>query len=418
MKQSPIRAVSTCLALSAILFCVSCVYTPTDSFYYDELFNKELVFCKNFLTRFFLIRVSLPPDDSLFTSVDSLFKSVDEPFTEYMNRDTARAFRTALKTQSVSSGHGIIFDSTGNGIVVSRLFQGSPGDQSLLQCGDTIYAVNGVSLAGLSMGLVNYYLGEGSGNTKILEIKRDSSTSDTLNLGAYTIPSVYCDSVDSNIAYIYIAAFFSETGVTGGTAEEMRDAFSRIPRADTVILDLRNNPGGSFDQCLQAASLILATGKSIILTTEWRVDSLKDSTWVDTDPDEYEGKTYFLLINDSTAGAAEVLVSCLKENGLTHTITGSTTCGFGYKQVFGTTPDSGIVKITTGYLTTILGDSFHETGIIPDDSSGATDALERVLMIIKGNIGDYTNVINRLSSIRKQYQLPDRTRPLCYTWEN
>jgi len=145
---------------------------------------------------------------------------------------------------------------------------------------------------------------------------------------------------------------------------------------------------------------------------------LKETIWVATGSTTNDAKTYFLLINDSTVAAAEIFVSCFKENNVASKITGLTTFGFGYKQIFATTPDSGIVKVTKGHIISISGDSLHENGIIPTDPVLTTkDALEKVLEDIGGGIMLYQEVFDRISFLQKKHKIRNRTIPLCYTWE-
>lgn len=415
MKKLTAYSLLILASVTISLSTISCIYDPTDPFYYDNIFQKELEFCKKFLNRYFLFRDALPVNDSIFATPKSLFASVNEPYTEYLVSDTAETFRSKLKATFVSNGHGIEFDSVGNGVVVTYLYPESPAQKSPLECGDTIIVINNDTLAGLKMVTVNFYLGAIASNKKVIQIKRDTLLVDSFSLGDYTIPSVYIDSVDTNIAYIYIAAFLDETG---GTVSGVDAALITTQWADTIIVDVRDNYGGDFDQCLLAASRFLPLGSQIIKTTEWDVDSLKETIWVAAGLTTNDAKTYFLLINDSTAAAAEIFVSCFKENNVAAKITGLTTFGFGYKQIFTTTPDSGIAKVTKGQIISISGDSLHENGIIPTDPVLTTkDALEKVLEDIGGGIMLYQEVFDRISFLQKKYKIRNRTIPLCYTWE-
>ncbi len=415
MKKMITHTLLFVVSVALLLSTISCIYDPTNPYYYDTIFHKELEFCKNFLNRYFLFREAVPVNDSLFTTPKSLFAGVDEPFTEYLDPDTTEIFRSALNATIVKNGHGIEFDSVGNGILVTYLYPESPAQKLPLECGDTIIIINEDTLAGLKMVTVKLYLGAIAGNKKVIQIKRDTLLVDSFSLGDYTIPSVYIDSIDTNIAYIYIAAFLDETG---GTVSGVDDALVNTQWADTIIIDVRDNYGGDFDQCLLAASRFLPFGSPIIKTTEWDVDSLKETIWVTAGSTTNDAKTYFLLINDSTVAAAEIFVSCFKENNVAVKITGSTTFGFGYKQIFTTTPDSGIAKVTKGWIISISGDSLHENGIIPTDPVTITeDALEQVLMDIGGGTMLYQEAFDRISFLQKKYKNRNRTIPLCYTWE-
>jgi len=242
---------------------------------------------------------------------------------------------------------------------------------------------------------------------------------DTAVIQEYAIPSVYIDSIDTALAYMFIASFLDSTNTAGGTAAEIKNALGRMQWAETVIIDIRDNLGGNFNQCLDAVSHFIAAGAAIIITSDWNIDSIKVSTWLVSDATLRGTKTYLLLVNDSTAGAAELFASALKENKVATLITGVNTYGFGYKQIMAFTPDSNCVIATNGRVISLSGDTLHETGITPTDPVSVNeDALENVLEEIGGGAAQYQEAYIRISSLREKHYSRNRTFPLCFIPEN
>lgn len=406
------------------LILITCVYDTTDPYHYDEIYKKEFEFCKAFLDRYFYFRDSLPENPDTFSTLKNLYASVNDPFTEYIDISEIEDFLHYLRAKS-ETGLGIEIDSVAIGVVVSYVYPNSPGEQKQLQCGDTLVAVNDKSLSGINMITVKYYLGQTSGTTKIVQIKRDSIWQDTIELSEYFIPPVYVDSINEEIAYIYLAGFLDSTGVSGGTYSEINDALIKTQWAIYTILDLRDNLGGTFNQCIQVASKFMPVQTEIIKTKEWVADTIvstggfiKDSTWIDADTTNFGDREFYLLINDSTAGATEILVSCLQKNSIANKIFGSKSYGLGLKQILTSTPNSMVAKVTFSEIFSITGESYNGMGINPDEPvTDEEDGLEKILEeIIGGELSQYMTVINRINAIREKHRTTNHNKPLCITW--
>ena len=410
---------------------LSCVYDTTAPYHYDEIYKKEYEYCKAFLNTYFLFRDSLPENLDAFTDPESLYISVNEPFTEYINSNKAQDFKDYLNTKSDKKGIGIEFDSVGIGVVITYVYPGSPASEKQLQYGDTILAIDSIILSGVSITTVKSYLEDINEITKTLQVKRDTTWLDTIKFIEYYKPAVYVDSIIFNdsvtkvISYIYVAAFL-QTGLSGtNTASELNSALINTQGSAYTILDLRDNLGGTFDQGIQVASKFLPDNGEIIKIKEWvdtsitAVGYVKETTLTFSDNNDFGGRTYYLLVNDSTAGASEILISSIQKNAITHKILGANTYGLGLVQILADTPDSGIAKVTNAEIFSITGGSYNGVGIDPDILVPVgQDALEAALNDIDANIV-FQNIstINRIKELREKHRTRNR-KPLCIMWVN
>jgi len=417
MKRSvSITNWALCSALAAMLF-ISCVFDTSDPFYYDNLFKKEYEYCRAFLDRHFYYRDSLPDSLENFSSVDSLYLSVHEPNTQYVTRSDAKKFLQRFKSAADTS-LGILVDSVHPGVVISYVYPGSVADGARLAVFDTILCVDSTVLSGMDMNTILGKLSRQTGLTKILRYKRDTVTiQDTLKIGEYFLPPVFCDSINSDVFYLYVSSFVDTPISSKITAQEIEAALKSSSWAAYTIIDLRDNPGGDFGQGIMTASKFVPSQSGILRTREWVVDTLRDSLISDADTVDFSTRTFYLLTDDVTAAASEIVVSAIRRNVPASKIVGSKTYGFGVLSIVSPTPDSGYAAVTCAELFTITGEPYKNNGIIPDISVPADkDALEYALNEIDTDILiQNPALITHISRIKEKYR-PANKIQFCTRW--
>lgn len=192
--------------------------------------------------------------------------------------------------------------------------------------------------------------------------------------------------LDSNIAYIQIAQF---EDVTGDQFTE-QIAKAREDGMKALILDLRNNPGGTLTSVIEVARQILPKG--LIVYTE---DKNGERDEYKCDGSHELEVPLVVLVNENSASASEILSGAIKDYGI-GTLLGTTTFGKGIVQkVFGIT-DGSAVKLTISHYYTPNGNDIHGVGIEPDETldldvdqylkNGTDNQLERATEILEGEI--------------------------------
>ncbi len=252
-------------------------------------------------------------------------------------------------------------------------------------------------------------LPKGSGKSKFLTLTRSKIEIKTV---AYTI---YGD-----------AAYIRITGFTNKTGEEFSEALDKINRAGTnkLLLDLRDNGGGTIRGCIDTARKILSN--ETIVKLEFGYNGYLDIRYTASqNPREYE---IAVLVNEGTASAAEILSAAIQDNGK-GMLVGENTFGKSlvqssyliltdeaydkYSRITGETnmyvitktltrmnikPDDdewlGALKLTIGEYMTPNGESINNTGINPDvfveyDGPIAFDEIQEgeIFVYDKYNIG-------------------------------
>lgn len=146
------------------------------------------------------------------------------------------------------------------------------------------------------------------------------------------------------------------------TYDNTVEAINNHKNAGGLILDLRGNPGGRFDEAVRIADLFL--DNEIIASTKGR--KAEDAVYYNAEQgDVWQGKQIVILVDAETASAAEVLTAALQEQGRAKVI-GTRTFGKASVQKLITLNSGSIVAITKAYYYTPSGFLIEGKGIIPD----------------------------------------------------
>jgi len=212
---------------------------------------------------------------------------------------------------------------------ITATFDKSPAARAGLRFGDRIVEVDGVKMAGRGSLEVRDKIRGPRGSQVVITIERASDkrlakveiTRDVVPQPS--IPDAYL--LKPGVGYIDMTRGFNYT-----TTDELLDALEVLHSKgmQSLVLDLRNNPGGFFDQAIHVAEVFLKNGQ-LILTQKGR-DGLRDNT--------YESRNYkpdlvplVILINENTASASEIVAGAMQDHDRA-LIVGQTSFGKGLVQ--------------------------------------------------------------------------------------
>jgi len=185
---------------------------------------------------------------------------------------------------------------------------------------------------------------------------------------------------ENGIGYIRISQFGEQTAGDLETALKKLEAQGM----QSLILDLRDNPGGLLDQAVKVSEKFLPKGQ-LVVSTEGRDERDRSKYFAD-------GKTphpsvpKVVLVNGGSASAAEIVSGCLQDLAtLTKTVVvGEQTFGKGSVQSILPLPDGSALRLTTAKYYTPSHKVIHEKGITPDIVVPMTPEEERDLMLKRG----------------------------------
>ena len=223
------------------------------------------------------------------------------------------SYKAALESTSGEfSGIGISIMSKApedDSLVIIDVIRGGPSDKGGLKNGDKIVEVDGEALKGLSSDeVVTALRGKVGTNVKLKIIRKKKPKEFIITREIIKDQSSICYNFDQqNVSYLSLK-IFSETA-----AKQMAELLKKAKeqKRKGIILDLRRNPGGILDSAVDMASLFLKKG-SLVVCTKDKNKNVITSYPTKTNPVLNSDLPIFILIDNFTASASEILAGCLK----------------------------------------------------------------------------------------------------------
>lgn len=229
-----------------------------------------------------------------------------------------------------------------------------------------------------------------SSSSSILESKILSSIIKQLDKYTHLSPMstqhlAFEATIKDNILYVKLERFLA------GQTESLKQIISQYPSIDGMILDIRDNHGGQFNEALKIADLFL--DNTLMAYSQEKNQPLR--FYRAHRGDILKGKPLIVLINEQTASSAELVAAALSEQSRA-TLIGTKTYGKGSIQQKHQLEDK-ILYLTSGYFYTPSGQKINETGIMPQICTGQGQNC------LNSDKKDYTkDITTALQLIKKQ----------------
>jgi carboxyl-terminal processing protease len=301
----------------------------------------------------------------LQSAITGMLSSLD-PHSAYMPSDSFKEMKVQMSGSF--GGIGIEISIKDNKLTIIAPIEDTPGYKAGLKANDHIWKINDKYTKGMSINdAVSMMRGE-KGTKVTLTILRDG------NGAPVTYPiirdiiqtkSLKSRSIDTGIGYIRIGHFQETTGAE--FAKSLKTLKEQNGGAiKSLIIDLRNNPGGLLNQAVEVANCFIGEGFSngLVVYTEGREPSakMKLSTKIGDKEPHYP---IVVLVNGGSASASEILAGALQDHKRA-IILGTQTFGKGSVQSVMPLRDNAGLKLTTARYFTPSGRSIQAKGITPD----------------------------------------------------
>ncbi len=368
-----------------------------------EIFTRYEDVDKEFLYRNALAEVIKSNPELYEPVLKAMLSSIDEN-SAYFNEEESKKLFESLNDGITGIGVNVI--SNNGNIIVTQPIPNSPAEKAGIKTGDIIIGADSIDLRGMEFDTALEYV-RGPVGTKVnIKVIR-SGVKDPL-----TVPIVRSEVVSSPINYEVVEESGKKIAVitlysfTDTSYDSFKEALAKADaeKINNIIIDLRNNGGGYLDQAVNIANLFLP--KDTLIT--------KEDHKLDIFDKEYrangEGKSYkvAVLINGMSASASEVLTAALRENGVAK-VYGEKSFGKGTVQTIIEIPQNSIMKYTTAFYTTPLGNNIDGVGIYPDveikNSTKPVDMAEFDLFSLKQvyRIGDQSPEIENAKKMLDRF---------------
>ena len=283
-----------------------------------------------------------------------LFQSLDDPYSNYMNKDQFEEFNE--QSTGTYGGIGIIVTAgKGDFITIVSPIEDTPGEAAGLKSGDKIIEANGIEVFSETMDEAIDIM-KGEPNTDVtLKIKRGQEIFDVSITRELIVLKSVKSRVIGNHGFLRITMF--DNKVSDEFDTKMKELLSRD--IEGLIIDLRNNPGGSLSEVVEISDKIL--GEQLIVYTQTR-DGIKQE--YASGPSKIN-LPIAVLVNEGSASASEILTGAIQDSN-SGTVIGTTTFGKGLVQSVMPLKDGTGFKLTTSQYFTPNGRYIHDVGIEPD----------------------------------------------------
>ena len=313
---------------------------------------------------------------------------LDDPYSVYYDENETKALMETVEGEYSGVG-AVLNQNLETGVItIINVYEDSPAMKAGLKNGDILYKVEDIEVTGEDLSeIVTHIKGE-KGTEVELSVYREGVEEPivvTAIRDEIEIQTVTYKMMEGQIGYIAVSEFEEKT--CGQYEKAIDDLTSQGMKA--LIVDLRNNPGGSLSAVCDMADRMLKEG--LIVYTE---DKYGEKQEYRSTADESFDKPVAVLVNGQSASASEIYAGALQDHEAA-IIVGTQTYGKGIVQSLFDLNDGTCLKLTVSEYFTPSGKDIHGKGVTPDvvveyeydEANPEKDnQLETAIEVIKGKV--------------------------------
>ncbi|GFZ90239.1 hypothetical protein GCM10008018_40610 [Paenibacillus marchantiophytorum] len=345
-KQPRMKTMKVSLALASALMTV----LPVSAIAQEDLQTQQV---REIIGK---LHVSGVTEEALANqSIKQMIEGLKDPYTVFFSQEEYGQFSNSLENNYVGMGARIGIDD--QGVYLSEIFAGSPAETAGLKRDDYVRAVDGVTASKTSIDEVrNKIVGVEGSKVKVTVERAGKELTVELTRKGVNVPEVYSKALTNGVGYIQITDFSSDADEDFD--KQLQDLQAKGLKS--LIVDVRNNPGGLVDTAQNIAKHFVKEG--VLIHT-------RDRNGVD-DPVTITGGSelnipVYILANENSASASEVLSGALQDYKAAKVI-GMQTYGKGSVQQLFQLDNKSALKVTIEEYLTPNKRKVNKVGITPD----------------------------------------------------
>lgn len=319
----------------------------SEKFSYEDIIRLEKVVSK--ISEFYVEEIS--SEDLVKAAVEGV-RLILDPHTAYFSEKEYTSLK--VSTEGAFGGLGITIAVRERMLTVISPLQGTPAYRMGLQAGDQITEIDGKSTKGITVDDAVDKLRGKPGTPVTIKVYREGNPEImefTIVREVIRIQSVpFATMLNDSVGFVKVTQFSKQTG------EDLAQKILSLKKQGmkSLILDLRNNPGGLLNQAIEVSELFLEKNKMVVFTKGRTSNQNKDylsngNALLD------KNSRLIVLINQGSASASEIVAGAMQDHdrGL---ILGQTSFGKGSVQtILPLDAQKYALKLTTAYYYTPSG---------------------------------------------------------------
>ena len=308
------------------------------------------------------IRQEIVALEFLNATLDSLDKYSAFMPNKVGNAPSAQANVSTASLEERIVGVGIEMKKHDTGALIVGTVEGGSAAEAGLKRGDVLIQIGNQSLTGMGLNQIAELVSGPAGSTVDIQIdragKKYGATLDRRSVYVSSVASAQMVNDTQKVGYVKLKQF-SES-----SAEDLEKAMWKLYNAgmNSLVLDLRGNPGGLLTESVEVSDLFLPSG--VIVSTKGR--NASDNTTETAKRAKTWNLPLVVLVDENSASASEIFAAAIQENGR-GVVVGRHSYGKGTVQThFPLNTVSGVLKLTTAKFYSPNGREMAGAGVTPD----------------------------------------------------
>ncbi len=315
-------------------------------------------------------------------AANALVESTGDRWSYYIPAEEYQSYEEQMANEYVGIGITISLDEESSGYAITEVTKGGPAEEAGVKVGDILIGVDDTDIRGMELAEVRTLVRGEEGTSVVLKLLR-KGTEKTITTERRTIEQIVATGtmLDETVGYIRITNFDSKC------ADQTIAAIETVLEkgAESLIFDVRNNPGGYQSELVEVLDYLLPKG------VLFRMKYYDGTEKVDRSNAKCLDIPMAVLINEESYSAAEFFAAAMQEYEAAE-IVGMQTCGKGYFQNTYPLRDGSAVVLSSGTYYTPNNVSLTDIGVCPD-------------VVVEMSEAEYQDLYYNLLSVEEDEQL-------------
>lgn len=297
--------------------------------------------------------------DLIYASIKGMLSFLD-PHSSFMTPEAYKEMQ--VETKGEFGGIGIQIGMKDGYLTVIAPIEDTPAYSAGIKSGDRIIKINDQTTKDMELSDAVSKMRGVKGTTVKISIFREGWKEPrefSIVRDIIKVKSVKSKMLEPGIAYVKITQFQEQTG------NDLASALAKLnnEKPASLVLDLRNNPGGLLNSAVDVAGQFTSPGNLVVYIKDRAGEKIEYKT--SAKRPYYDKPTIIVLVNQGSASASEIVAGAIKDwrRGV---VLGTQTFGKGSVQSVIPLSDGSGVRLTTARYYTPSGTSIQSTGITPD----------------------------------------------------